>query len=142
MKSARIVIVYGWAIVAAPCLITPADAADATKTLQNVLNRSDYNLVYPAQDRIFAGGIVVSDKKHSAFYGLPPGVSPEATSPMIAVWPKNDLSNSFSLQTLLGGIGSVLNAGLGFKRNQQLALEQINATGLQVDHPDTVIANQ
>jgi hypothetical protein len=127
--------------IATMCLVCAANAADPTKALQNVLNKSDYNLVNPAQDRIFAGGIVVSDKKHSSFYGVPPGVTPEGTTPVTAAWAKADLTSSFSLQALLSGIGSVVNAGLGFKRDKQLTLEQIDATGFQVDHPETVIAN-
>jgi hypothetical protein len=122
-------------------LLSVARADNSIKPLQSVLNKTDYNLVYPAQSNIFAGGILVADKKHSSFYGLPVGVAAQPASPVSAAWAKTDLNSSFSLQALISGIGTLVSGGLGVSHTKQLGLEQINASGFEVAHPELVIEN-
>jgi hypothetical protein len=104
----------------------------STKPLQSVLNKTNYNLVYPATSDVFAGGILVSDNKHSSFYGLPPTVSTPETQPVTAAWGQGDISSSFSLQALLGGLGKLITGGLGVGKSSTLKLSQINASGAEV----------
>ena len=113
----------------------------ATKPLQSVLNRSNYNLVYPATSDIFAGGILVSDNKHSSFYGLPPGVAVPDTSSVSATWGKEDISSSFSLQALLSGLGKIVNAGAKFEKNNKLTLAQISASGTEITNSALAAVN-
>jgi len=132
MSINRLAIGFALVSLAALCLM----ARDtATKPLQTVLNRSNYNLVYPATSDVFAGGILVSDGKHSSFYGLPPGVSAPDTIPVSATWGKEDISSSFSLQGLLSGLGKIVNAGAKFDKNNKLTLAQISASGSEITNP-------
>jgi hypothetical protein len=119
-------------LLAVPSLIA---RDSATKPLQSVLNRSNYNLVYPATSDVFAGGILVSDGKHSSFYGLPPGVPAPNTIPVNATWGKEDISSSFSLQALLSGLGKIVNAGAKFDKSNKLTLAQISASGSEITNP-------
>jgi hypothetical protein len=119
-------------------------AADkSVQALQKVLNSSDYNLVNPANNFIFAGGIVVSDQKHSSFYGLPATVTKPATDDVIASWPKSQINGSVSVQAILSGLAKLFGGSAKFSHSNQLTLDEIDASGKRIQDGllDTLAAN-
>ena len=104
--------------------------------LQSELNNSGWNLVNPANNWTYAGGIVVQDSKNASFYGLPQGTSALPTGPIPppgATWGQSTASGSFSVQALINGIGKVLGssiqAGVSVNHSSQETVQKINASG-------------
>lgn len=127
------------------CICTVACSDNAKNALKSELNSTNFNLVDPANDWTYAGGIVVYDTHNSkagaTFYGLPPGVSKPETVPATAVWGQDKINSSFTLQALVSGIGSLVKGGLGVNHSNQITLAQINASGTRVEHPETILTN-
>jgi hypothetical protein len=125
-------------LVVGSCLVASADSP--VKLLQNQLNSVDYNLVNPASSAVVAGGLVVADKKHASYNGLPSGVT-FPTNLSSASFFGSTGSRSFSLQALLSSIATIASGGLSINHASQLTVDQINASAQTVD-ANAVVANQ
>jgi len=116
---------------------------DAKNALKSELNKTNYNLVDPANDWTYAGGIAVYDTKNpkagTAFYGLPRGVQKPQTETATAAWGADEINSNFTAQTLLSGIGSILNLGFAFDKSKHTTLAQISASGARLTNPELIV---
>lgn len=116
---------------------------DPTQQLQSVLNKSDYNLINPANNFVYPGGLLVADNKHASFWGLPAAVAKPDTADFQAAWPKEELSKSFSLAAAISALLKVFSGGASVNHTSQLTLDQLNAAGKEVQAGalDSLITN-
>lgn len=118
---------------------------DAKDALKSELNKTDFNLVDPANDWTYAGGIAVYDTKNpkagTVFYGLPPGVDKPQTTPATASWGADKISGTFTAQALVSGLGTVVKGGLSVNHSNQTTLAQINASGARLSNPEAILNN-
>jgi len=118
---------------------------NAKNALKSELNTTGFNLVDPANDWIYAGGVAVYDNQNpkagTTFYGLPQGVQKPQTVPATAVWGADKINSNFTLQALVAGVGTVVKAGLGVNHSKQITLAQINGSGTRVEHPEAIVSD-
>jgi len=140
--NTRAACLYG---LVAICTYLIACDDHAKNALKSELNKTNYNLVDPANDWTYAGGIAVYDthnpKAGTAFYGLPAGVQKPQTEPATAAWGQDQIDSTFTAQALAGGLGTVVKLGFGFDHNKQTTLAQINASGARLPNPELMLTN-
>jgi len=126
-------------ITALLCFSMISCQPNAQQTLQSELNSSGWNLLNPAGNWVYPGGIFVQEKKILTFYGLPEGASRLPTGPLPppgAAWGQNINSESFSVVALLNGIGSILGTSIGggvtYSKSSQETAQEIDASGMCV----------
>src|ERR1700746_2488463 len=136
-----------WRIYAvlAICVSLVACNDKAKNALKSELNKTNFNLVDPANDWTFAGGLVVYDNQNpkagATFYGLPANVEKPQAVPATAVWGAEDMDNNFTVQALVSGLGQVVNGVVAFNHSNKTTLAQINASGTRVPNPENIVAN-